>query len=470
MRRVPRTSRILGVFLLLTACELEPEVVPVQIRPSERSQRLDGTPVTAPTQAGAQPPQVDVDPPGAESGTVAAAPHVPPTLPVDPPARPRRPRAAPQPRVESVRTPQASQAAEGVPSETSSTPEAAASGLPTTASPLGLNAVTTLARPTGPVEIEIMAPADHGELELLVLDREGRRLAEISVVPGRMDVLALVPELGQATRTTWVQLAADGTAVGSPLWITPLRGAPAVRTVPSTRPGTQDPYTRIVGWGDRALDPTDPQTGAVMGGWSVPDPVVTSGYRVEPAVDARLVTSEGSMLVALAPDAAPATVENFLRLARSGFLDRTIFHRVVPMDREGRPFVIQGGDPTGTGDGGPGWNLAMEPSDLPHDRGVLGMARGDDPDSAGSQFYVSLSREGTARLDGQYCTFGWLREGFDTLDRIAATPIGDATTGRPKDPPLLERVELVPAPPRVAGTPALPAMPAITPSSPAPMR
>jgi len=327
-----------------------------------------------------------------------------------------------------------------------------------------------LARPNGPLEIEVMAPADHGDLALLVLDRQERVLAEISVVPGRMNLLALVPDLARATRTAWIQLIADGTAVGSPLWITPLRGSPPVRTVSSTRPGTQDPYTRIVGWGDRALDPTDPQTGAVMGGWSVPDPVVTSGYRVEQAVDARLVTSEGSMLVALAPDAAPATVDNFLRLARSGFLDRTTFHRVVPMDREGRPFVIQGGDPTGTGDGGPGWNLAMEPSDLPHDRGVLGMARGDDPDSAGSQFYVCLSREGTARLDGQYCTFGQLRDGFDVLDRIAATPIGDATTGRPKDPPLLERVELVPAPPRSPATPATPATPAITPLSPAPTR
>lgn len=345
--------------------------------------------------------------------------------------------------------------------------ETAAWNVPTTPSSAGLNAVMPLARPNGPLEIEVMAPADHGDLALLVLDRQERVLAEISVVPGRMNLLALVPDLARATRTAWIQLIADGTAVGSPLWITPLRGSPPVRTVSSTRPGTQDPYTRIVGWGDRALDPTDPQTGAVMGGWSVPDPVVTSGYRVEQAVDARLVTSEGSMLVALAPDAAPATVDNFLRLARSGFLDRTTFHRVVPMDREGRPFVIQGGDPTGTGDGGPGWNLAMEPSDLPHDRGVLGMARGDDPDSAGSQFYVCLSREGTARLDGQYCTFGQLRDGFDVLDRIAATPIGDATTGRPKDPPLLERVELVPAPPR---SPATPATPAITPLSPAPTR
>jgi peptidyl-prolyl cis-trans isomerase B (cyclophilin B) len=121
---------------------------------------------------------------------------------------------------------------------------------------------------------------------------------------------------------------------------------------------------------------------------------------------------------------------------------------VVPLDRDGRPFVVQGGDPTGTGDGGPGWNLALEPSDLPHDRGVLGMARGDDPHSAGSQFYVSLSREGTARLDGQYCTFAVITDGWDTLDAIASGAIGDATTGRPAVPVRIERVEIVPAPPR----------------------
>jgi len=106
---------------------------------------------------------------------------------------------------------------------------------------------------------------------------------------------------------------------------------------------------------------------------------------------------------------------------------------------------VQGGDPTGTGDGGPGWNLALEPSDMPHARGVLGMARGDDPHSAGSQFYIGLSRDGTARLDGQYCTFAFMLDGMDTLDRLAQSPIGDSATGRPSKPPTLDRVEIVAA-------------------------
>jgi cyclophilin family peptidyl-prolyl cis-trans isomerase len=311
-----------------------------------------------------------------------------------------------------------------------------------------------------------------GSLSLAVIDRDGRTLAELSVIPGEMNLLALVPSLRDADRTVWVQLMDGDQPVGAPLWVTPMRAPPAVRTVTSIRASNQQPYARVVGWGDRAMDPADPETAQAMPAWRPPDPVVTGGYRVTPARDAVLRTSHGQMRVMLAPDAAPATVDNFLRLAEAGFYDGTPFHRVVPLDRDGQPFVIQGGDPTGTGDGGPGWNLALEPSDLRHDRGVLGMARGDDPHSAGSQFYVALSRQGTARLDGQYCTFGTLASGWDTLDAIASTPIGDAATGRPKDPPLIERVELVPASPRTPGAPARAAGPdtPVTPSSSVPAR
>jgi len=128
-----------------------------------------------------------------------------------------------------------------------------------------------------------------------------------------------------------------------------------------------------------------------------------------------------------------------------------VFHRIVPMNREGQPFVVQGGDPTGTGDGGPGWNLALEPSDLPHDLGVVGMARGDEPHSAGSQFYFALSREGTAKLDNQYCTFGFVVSGRDALQKIAQANIADATTGRPTSAPKIQYVEIVPAPARARG-------------------
>jgi peptidyl-prolyl cis-trans isomerase B (cyclophilin B) len=313
-----------------------------------------------------------------------------------------------------------------------------------------LTPVRTLCRPDAPIELEVRAPATHGPLVLHVLDRAGTSLDELAVTPGMVDLSPLVTVLERADRARWLQLRESGQPVGAPVWFVPLRAAPPVRTVRSIRASTQQPYLRVVGWGDRAYDPTDAETAAAMPTWTAPDPIVTSGFRLEPAVDVILHTDAGPLRVALVPDAAPATVENFLRLAREGFFDGTIFHRVVPLDRDGRPFVVQGGDPTGTGDGGPGWNLALEPSDLPHDRGVLGMARGDDPHSAGSQFYVSLSREGTARLDGQYCTFAVLADGWDTLDAIAAGTIGDATTGRPAVPVRIERVEIVPAPPRGA--------------------
>ena len=304
-----------------------------------------------------------------------------------------------------------------------------------------------IARPAGPVEIEVVATEPRGALTVQVIDRAGKLLDTFAVTPGVVDALALSRAVAETHGTVWLQLAEDGRSVGPPLWVTPLRGPPPVRTVRSIRASNQQPYLRVVGWGDRAFDPSDAETAAAMPGWSTPDPVVTAGFRVEYAVDAVIVTSEGRMRVALAPDAAPATVENFMRLAWAGFYDQTIFHRVVPVDREGRPFVVQGGDPTGTGDGGPGWNLALEPSDLPHDRGVLGMARGDDPHSAGSQFYIGLSREGTARLDGQYCTFGFLLDGFDVLDRISRCEIGDAATGRPVNAPRIERIEFVLTPP-----------------------
>jgi peptidyl-prolyl cis-trans isomerase B (cyclophilin B) len=122
----------------------------------------------------------------------------------------------------------------------------------------------------------------------------------------------------------------------------------------------------------------------------------------------------------LYPDKAPNTVNNFLALVKSGFYDGVIFHRVI----EG--FMIQGGDPKGTGTGGPGYHIKGEFSgngfkqnDLKHTRGVLSMARAMDPNSAGSQFFVMHAD--AFYLDGQYAAFGKVIEGMDTVDGIATT-------------------------------------------------
>ncbi len=117
-------------------------------------------------------------------------------------------------------------------------------------------------------------------------------------------------------------------------------------------------------------------------------------------------------------DKAPVTVENFEKLANSGFYDGLIFHRVIP------GFMIQGGDPKGTGIGGPGYTIKGEFSangvknDLKHTRGVLSMARAMDPDSAGSQFFIMVAD--APHLDGQYAAFGKVTEGMETADEIVS--------------------------------------------------
>lgn len=134
-----------------------------------------------------------------------------------------------------------------------------------------------------------------------------------------------------------------------------------------------------------------------------------------------LITMENgdTMSAELYPEIAPKTVENFVKLVNEKFYDGLIFHRVIP------GFMIQGGDPQGTGMGGPGYSIVGEfssngfPNDLKHTRGVLSMARAMDPNSAGSQFFIM--HQDAPHLDGQYAAFGKLNDGFDTLDKIAST-------------------------------------------------
>ena len=124
----------------------------------------------------------------------------------------------------------------------------------------------------------------------------------------------------------------------------------------------------------------------------------------------------GVMTGELYPEIAPISVENFEKLANSGFYDGLEFHRVIP------GFMIQGGCPNGTGTGGPGWNIKGEfaangvQNDLKHTRGVLSMARAMHPDSAGSQFFIMVAD--APHLDGQYAAFGKITEGMETADTI----------------------------------------------------
>ena len=128
----------------------------------------------------------------------------------------------------------------------------------------------------------------------------------------------------------------------------------------------------------------------------------------------------GVIRAELYPDVAPKTVENFVSLVQKGFYDGVIFHRVIP------GFMIQGGDPTGTGMGGPGHTIPGEftangfKNDLKHTSGVLSMARTMDPNSAGSQFFIM--HMDAPHLDGQYAAFGKVIEGIEVVDSIARTP------------------------------------------------
>jgi peptidyl-prolyl cis-trans isomerase B (cyclophilin B) len=156
-------------------------------------------------------------------------------------------------------------------------------------------------------------------------------------------------------------------------------------------------------------------------------------------------TSEGTMVLEFWPDVAPGHVENFKKLARQGFYDGTCFHRVI------KDFMIQGGDPltkdeamkSRWGTGGPGHTIKAEFNAQPHVRGVLSMARSQDPDSAGSQFFICHA---DARfLDRQYTAFGKLIQGDDVLEKIAttATQPGD----RPVKRIHVESVKIVAAEP-----------------------
>ena len=126
----------------------------------------------------------------------------------------------------------------------------------------------------------------------------------------------------------------------------------------------------------------------------------------------------GVMKAELYPETAPITVANFEKLVKDGFYDGVIFHRVIP------GFMIQGGDPTGTGMGGPGWNIKGEfaangvPNNLKHTAGVLSMARAMDPNSGGSQFFIMV--DDAPHLDGQYAAFGCLIEGLDVARKIVS--------------------------------------------------
>ena len=179
---------------------------------------------------------------------------------------------------------------------------------------------------------------------------------------------------------------------------------------------------------DEATDTSDEQT-KVETEYPVPEenPIVTI-----------TMENDEEIMIELYPDIAPNTVANFVSLVEDGFYDGLIFHRVIP------GFMIQGGDPEGTGTGGPGYSIPGEFSsngfenDLVHERGVLSMARSSHPDSAGSQFFIMT--ENSPHLDGEYAAFGQVTEGMDAVDAIVTEERGEAD--KPLEDQTMKSVEV----------------------------
>ena len=150
-----------------------------------------------------------------------------------------------------------------------------------------------------------------------------------------------------------------------------------------------------------------------------------------------ITMTDGSVMKAeLYPEVAPNTVNNFISLVKKGFYDGLVFHRVI------RGFMIQGGDPQGTGMGGPGYSIKGEftyngfSNDLKHTPGVLSMARAMDPNSAGSQFFIM--HETSPHLDGQYAAFGKVTDGLDVVNKIAEVPTD--YSDRPLEPQMIQNM------------------------------
>jgi cyclophilin family peptidyl-prolyl cis-trans isomerase len=291
---------------------------------------------------------------------------------------------------------------------------------------------------TAPDETDLRAAA---ELRIALIRPDGQVVAEAAAEPGDADLAQLCPALwsrpaGEAD-LLYAQLVAGDERRGPALVLQPM----LTPTYPAGATTGGDGRIRARASIDRTGRPSflQPEEGQV----------VYSGLRIWSDCQVVLDTSAGRIELIMRPDEAPNTVWHFLSLVEGGLYTDVPFHRIVP-DSAGHPFVIQTGDPSGTGAGGAGFYVDLEPSGLEHGYGVVSMARAADPNSNGSQFFISLSREATRHLDGAYTSFAQVVSGGDAIARIAAAPIDEA--GRPiGEAPRVLSAWTEAAPPRGAG-------------------
>lgn len=312
-----------------------------------------------------------------------------------------------------------------------------------------------------PMRVELPREGGRAEIHLLAPDT-GRILTRSAVDVGVIDLSDLFPLIwtDRQPRVRLAQLVVDEQRVGAPVVIEPL-------VTPSK---AEDRLTSVL----RAAALLDDAMESVRSIVALPVPArqrlreevvvrepaerVLSGVRTWVLERITFETTAGDLEIALRPDAAPRTAFHFLSLCKGGFYVGTTFHRVIAEDAQGNPFLIQAGDPTGTGVGGPGFSIDFEPSSLEHDFGIVSLARlPDDPNSGGSQFFICLSRAGCANLDGRYTAFAEVVRGASTIQTIAALPVGpvdpedeDSARERPLEPPVITAVRVRPAAPTLA--------------------
>lgn len=275
-----------------------------------------------------------------------------------------------------------------------------------------------------PVPMTVTVPADAKGDPVVELYAPGaeKPTASAPVSAGSVNLAALFPSLWseKTTNIQYAQLKVGDAHVGAPVVLQPLLNA---------RPAIGGPGGIEI----------PPRSGPL------------SGIRAYPEKFVQFDTTFGTITFKLRPDQAPNTAWNFRALVEGGFYTDIVFHRIIGPSPGKDGFMAQVGDPTGTGGGGPGYNIDLEDSKLQHDFGVLSMARTNDPNTGGSQVFVCFSRGGTSFLDGAYCAFAQAVDGGDAIVQLGAHPT-EAKGGRekssPVDPkPKLTAAKLVDAPP-----------------------
>lgn len=269
-----------------------------------------------------------------------------------------------------------------------------------------------------PMPFTVAIPAGvQGDPEvLLITPSTGEVVAQAPVTAGPLNLDKALPQLWDRAEheVLYAQLAVDAKRIGPPVVLQPL-------VSPEYAVGTSSQGYPI---------------------FQKPPAPVFSGYRAYVDRHVVLTTTHGEMEFRMRPDEAPNTCWNFMHLVEGGYYTDVAFHRIIAGDP---PFVIQVGDPTGSGGGGPGYMIDLENSKLPHDFGVISMARTNDPNTNGGQIFVCLSRKATQGLDNRYTAFGQCVRGADTIVKISRVPLSGE---RPVEPmPKILSARLIDAPP-----------------------